>query len=118
MSVSALGLGMSLVVEVKRRSKAAVAPAVFLSLVAYFLWQAQQGERGLNTWTQRQRDLKVAQADLVQAEGEIAAWERRVQSLRSSPLDRDTLDERARQRLNLSVPSDVIVLYPQGQWLY
>jgi cell division protein FtsB len=109
---------MSLMVDVKRRARMAVAPAVLLSLVAYFLWQAQLGQRGLNTWAQRQTDLKVAREDYTMAQAEVAAWERRVRSMRSDRLDRDTLDERTRARLNLSDGNDVIVMYPPGQQLY
>jgi cell division protein FtsB len=109
---------MGLALEIKRKSRAAVAPAVFLALVAYFLWQAQQGERGLNTWRQRQEDLRFAQSDQARAEADLAAWERRVQALRASRLDRDTLDERTRAMLNLSDPADIIVMYPQGQRLF
>jgi cell division protein FtsB len=109
---------MSLVVDLKRRARMAVPPVVFLSLVAYFLWQAQLGPRGLNTWAQRQTDLKVAQQDYAMAQQEVAAWERRVRSMRSDRLDRDTLDERTRALLNLSDSNDIIVMYAPGQQLY
>ena len=44
-------------------------------------------------------------------EADRATWERRVPALRTSRLDRDALDERARAMLNLSDPSDIIVPY-------
>ena len=109
---------MGIAVEIKRQSKAALPPLVFMCLIAYFMWQAQQGGRGLNTDLQRREDLKLAQADLTRAQADLAAWERRVQSLRTTRLDRDALDERSRAMLNLSEPSDVIVPYAQGQRLF
>ena len=109
---------MSLAVAAKRTARAAIVPAVFLSLTAYFLWQAQQGNRGLNTWEQRKGDLLAAQSELQRAQTDLAGWERRVQAMQRSPIDRDTLDERARAMLNLSDPSDVILPYPQGQRLF
>ena len=109
---------MSLVVDIKRRARMAVAPAVFLSLVAYFLWQAQLGHRGLNAWEQRQTDLRVAKEDYAMAKADVSAWERRVESMRASRIDPDTLDERTRARLNLSDGNDVIVMYPPGDRLY
>lgn len=102
----------------RRRAKATVAPLLFLCLVAYFLWNATQGERGLRATVQRQRDLVAAQAELSHAEAELTAWERRVNSLRSNRLDRDALDERARAMLNLSDPADIIVPYGQAQRLF
>lgn len=109
---------MSIAVEIKRRTKAAIPPLLFMSLVAYFLWQAQQGERGLNADAERREALKFAQVDLARAEADLAAWERRVTALRASRLDRDILDERARAMLNLSDPGDIIIPYPQGQRLF
>ncbi len=105
-------------VGVKRRLQAAVPPCVFLLLVAYFLWSATQGDRGLRAMAQREEDLRGAQAMLARAEAETAVWERRVASLRSAHIDRDALDERARAMLNLSHPDDVIVLYPNNQKLF
>ena len=94
---------------IKRRMKAAVAPAVFLLLVSYFSWQATQGPRGLAANTQRNADMVAARQDQLQAEADLAAVERRVAALRNNRLDVDALDERARAMLNLSDPADIIV---------
>ncbi len=94
---------------IKRRAKAAVAPAVFLLLVSYFSWQATQGPRGLASSTQRNADMIAARQDQLQAEADLAAVERRVAALRNNRLDADALDERARAMLNLSDPADIIV---------
>jgi cell division protein FtsB len=102
----------------KRQAKAAVAPSVFLLLVAYFLWNATQGDRGLRAYAERQEDLKAAKGELARTESDLQVWERRVAGLRRSRLDQDALDERARAMLNLSHPEDVIVPYGQGQRLF
>lgn len=104
--------------DIKRRCKAAIPPLLLMSLVGYFLWQAQQGERGLHADAERREALKLAQADLARAEADLGAWERRVAALRASRLDRDMLDERSRAMLNLSDPGDIIVPYGQGQRLF
>jgi cell division protein FtsB len=109
---------MTIARALKRRARAAVPPLVFLSLVAYFLWQASQGDRGLAALAQRQQDLKAAQAELTRAEADLAAWDRRVAALRTSRLDPDALEERARAMLNLSDPNDIIVPYGNGQRLF
>ena len=103
---------------IRRKLAAATAPFVFLCLAGYFVWNGTQGDRGLNALAQRQDDLKGAQAQLARAETDLAIWERRVSGLRSSRLDRDALDERARAMLNLSDPADVVVPYAQGQKLF
>ena len=102
---------------VRRRSRAVVAPAVFLALTGYFMWSAQQGDRGLDTYALRQTELVAAQAEQSRMAAENAMWERRVAALRSR-LDPDALDERARAMLNLSVPTDVIVQYGEGRKLF
>jgi cell division protein FtsB len=104
--------------EIRRRTKSAVPPFIFLLLVAYFVWNATQGDRGLRVYAGRLEDLKVAQVDLARAESDLAGWERRVTGLRANQLDPDALDERARAMLNLSDPADVVVPYGQGKRLY
>jgi cell division protein FtsB len=104
--------------SVKRQLRAAVAPAVFLSLTAYFGWHATQGDRGLVSYAERQKDLVLAEAQLDRAKAEIVVWERRVAGLRGAQLDADVLDERARAMLNVSDPNDIVVLYPNGMRLF
>jgi cell division protein FtsB len=112
------GAGVSIGREIRRRVKAAVPPVVFLLLVAYFVWNATQGDRGLRAYAGRLEDLKAAQADLARAETDLANLERRVAALRVNRLDPDALDERARAMLNRSDPADLVVLYGQGKRLY
>ncbi len=102
---------MSLGRTIKRKAKGLIAPAVFLSLFGYFAWNVTQGDRGLKSYAQRQDLLKLAQAELVKAQRDQGAWERRVAGLRNQHIDRDTLDERARAMLNIADPTDVIVSY-------
>ena len=95
--------------EVKRKTRAAVAPALFLSLVGYFTWNVIHGDRGLVAYAKRQDLLKLKQAELADANAERDAWERRLASLRGARIDRDMLDERARAQLNLVDPEDIVV---------
>lgn len=102
--------------ELKHRAKAVVAPLIFLSVVAYFGWNVVKGDHGLVAYAQRQALLAQAQADQAKAQAERDAWELRVSGLRSSHIDADALDERARAMLNLADPADVIVPYsPQDR---
>ena len=100
---------MSIARALKRQLRAAVAPSVFLLLFGYFAWSATQGERGLKAGAQRRDDLVAALSEQSRAEQDLAAWERRVASLRTSRLDVDALDERVRAMLSLSDPDDIVV---------
>jgi cell division protein FtsB len=92
------------------------APTIFLSITAYFGWNATQGDRGLVAHAQRKELLSQVVDDQKAAKAERDAWEVRVSGLRARHLDPDTLDERARAMLNLAEPNDVIVkLGPQDK---
>ena len=93
-------------------------PTVLIALGGYFIWASFQGERGLEAQQQRQQAKLAAQQDLDAARQEQNVWQRRVEALRTEHLDRDALDERVRDRLNLANPSDIIILYPQGQRVF
>lgn len=99
-------------------ARALATPTLFLALTAYFGWNATQGERGLQTYALRQTQLTQVQADLRRTEGERDALERRVAGLRSQRLDPDSLDERARAKLNLVDPADLLVMYPANKRLF
>ena len=103
---------------IKRRTKSALPPALFLSLVAYFAWNANQGEHGRRSYTEQLRLLSQAQAGQLAADEEQAAWARRVSGLRDQALDADTLDERSRAMLNLAASGDIVIPYGQNRKLY
>ena len=109
---------MNLGRRVKLAARAMVAPTLFLTLVAYFGWNATQGERGLQSYALRQGQLKLVQADLQKVESERDLQERRVAGLRTQRLDPDTLDERARAMLNVADPADVVVMYGPTKKLF
>ena len=94
---------------IKMWLRAAIAPGIFLSLFGYFAWSATQGDRGLKASAQLRADLIAAQAEQKRAEADLQAWERRIAALRTTRLDTDALDERARAMLSLSLVSDIIV---------
>ena len=95
----------------KQRVRVMLAPAIFLSVTAYFGWNATQGDRGLVAYAQRQELLHQVLADEAFAKAERDAWEKRVSGLRTYHLNPDTLDERARLMKNLAEPTDIIVKF-------
>ena len=103
---------------IRRKLRAAVAPVIFLAVTGYFGWNVTQGDLGLKAYAARQQDLVLAQAGLARAQAEAAAWERRVLALRTTQIDGDALDERARAMLNLADPNDLVVPYAQEAHLF
>ena len=109
---------MPFVQALKRRTKAAIAPAVFLAITGYFGWSATQGAHGLVAYAQREQVLHQVEADRDVAQVQRDTWARRVASLQDDHLDLDTLDERARAMLNLADPNDIIVPYAPPNRLF
>ena len=109
---------MSFAREVKRRAKASVPSVVLLAVAGYFGWSATQGDHGLQAYAGKQEKLRIARLELNQVNAEVETWERRVAGLRSSRLDSDTLEERARAMLNLADPAEVVVMYGPGRKLF
>jgi cell division protein FtsB len=96
---------------IKRKLKLAAMPAFLLALTGIFLWQATQGEHGLLMRDRRQQELAQAEANLASAIAERDSWARKVDGLTPTHLDRDALDQRARELLNLADPGEIVVQY-------
>lgn len=101
-----------------RRLRAAALPLLFLACCGYFVWHALHGERGL--LASEQRDARIAEAEQERERigRELAALERRVEGLRGEQLDRDQLDERARQLLNMVGRDEIVIPYGPGRRLF
>ena len=96
----------------------AVVPAIGVCVVAYFLYYAVQGDRGLIALKQFQGEIATAEAVLEQVRAERERLDRRAQLMRSDHLDPDMLDERARSMLNLTTRDEIVIPYPPGQRLF
>lgn len=78
--------------------------------VSYFLFHAQHGARGLEargTLQQSQRELETELAGLT---AERKLWERRLSLVRDEAVDRDLLEEHARDTLGRVHRNDVILM--------
>src|SRR5580704_15969854 len=97
--------------ELRRQAKLAAMPAFLLALTGIFAWQATQGDHGLIMREQRKTQLAQAEANFAAAKAERDQWERKVAGLTPSHLDRDAVDQRARELLNLADPNEIVVQY-------
>jgi cell division protein FtsB len=106
---------MSILREIRRRSRLVVGPILGISLCGYFAFHLVEGDRGLLAWLRLSQQLREARTTLAQAEAERSTLERRVQLLRPEHIDRDMLDERARSQLDLVGRNDIVIVTPTHQ---
>ena len=104
--------------DIKRQAKSAAMPAALLAFAGIFAWQATQGNHGLIMRSERMTQMKQAEANLAAAKAERDKWERKVAGLTASHLDRDALDQRARELLNLAEPNEIVLQYGPKEKLY
>ncbi len=100
---------MALADELKRRARDVIGPVLGLSALAYFVYHAAEGDRGLFAYFRLTHQIVESQAALEEVTAERRALERRVSLLRSESLDRDLLEERARVILNYGRPDEVVI---------
>jgi cell division protein FtsB len=98
--------------ELKKRARSIAGPVLGVSLACYFTYHLVEGERGLSAWLHLSQQLKDAKAMQVAVRAERDALDHRVGLLRPEHLDRDMLDERAREMLNLAGPNEIVILRP------
>ena len=79
-------------------------------MIGYFWFHAYTGQRGLHAKHEIEQQMTELTAELDRLKLEHGQWERKVALLRSSSIDPDLLDERARSVLNLSHPNDLILM--------
>jgi len=102
---------MAVAIEFRQRFALIVLPVLGLGALAYLGYHFFEGERGLKaSWSVEQR-LAKAEAERRALMAERQRLEGRVGQLREGTLDRDMLDERLRQMLNLVQPNDIVILY-------
>jgi cell division protein FtsB len=104
---------MILATEIRRRARLVAGPVAGIGLVVYFSYHLVAGDRGIVAWRQLNDKIATAQTQLAQSEAIRTALDRRVALLRPNQLDRDMLDEQARQTLNLVAPDERVIFAPR-----
>jgi cell division protein FtsB len=100
---------MGLAHEVKKRTRAAIAPFLLILMVAYFGMSFVQGDRGLLAWIRLSDEIALDQADLADLMVHRTRMEHRIQLLRPNGLDLDMLDERARALLGFAHKDEIVI---------
>ncbi len=101
---------MSLLIELRRRSRTLVGPLLGACAVAYFAYHTVQGDRGLLAWFRLRHEIAEAEQTLARLKAQRAAMEHRASLLRPESLDPDLLEERARAMLNMGREDELIIL--------
>ena len=101
---------MALVLELRRRGRHVIGSTLGALVVAYFLFHAVQGDRGMLAWLQLRQQVAAAEAVLEQSRISRGHWQSRVALLQSRNLDRDLLGERARLVAGLVRSGEFVVL--------
>ncbi len=99
---------------VRKRLRSILLPlalyAVSGGVAAYFVAQAERGERGLEAKRQFKMQIYALNTELAAVKAERTEWERRLALLRDEEIDRDLLDERARVVLGRVHRNDVVIM--------
>ena len=78
--------------------------------ISYFAFHAFNGEHGIMAQRQFDQQKRELSDELRQLQTERAALERRVLLMKSDSIDPDILEEKSREMLGMTRPSDVVVL--------
>lgn len=95
--------------EIRRRARHVIGPAFGVCAVCYFAYHTVSGDRGLVAWRQLQQRVAEANAEYATVKAERERLERQVNLLSPSGVDRDMLDESARQILHYGRPDEAVI---------
>lgn len=103
---------------VRTRLAAILLPLAFHAFSAavggFFVWHAFHGDRGIDADIQYRRQMAGIEAKLKVVRAEEAEWRKRIDLLRGPDVDRDLLDEEARNLLNRVGKSDLVIVLPDA----
>lgn len=100
---------------VRRRLRAILYPLLLYcvsgAIGSYFVWHAVNGERGLKTKEDYQRQIAALQGHLHALKDEHRRWQVKVDLLRGATIDRDLLQEEAEAQLGRIGKNDLVVIF-------
>ncbi|HEX9904384.1 MAG TPA: septum formation initiator family protein [Propylenella sp.] len=97
----------------RQRKQSKVRPLLLpigcLFVLSYFAYHAVEGDYGLFALGKLRDRAASLQTDLDRVRAERQRMERHVALMRSESLDKDTIDERAREALNMADAKDIVI---------
>ena len=84
-------------------------PFCCLLIMGYFAYHAVEGDYGLFALGKLQERVASLEAELAAARAEREQMESHVALMRPESLDRDMIDERAREALNMADAKDIVI---------
>jgi cell division protein FtsB len=94
----------------KSKLKPLLVPVCSLFVLGYFAYHAVEGDYGLFALGTLQERVAALETELAGVRAERMRLERHVALMRPESLDRDMLDERAREALNVVDAKDIVIL--------
>ena len=85
-------------------------PAICTLLIAYFVFHAWSGRYGIVSMRNLEEERTRLEFELVRVQEKRAALEARALLLRDGTIEKDMLDEQARQMLGLAGPDEIVIL--------
>lgn len=79
----------------------------------FFVWHAVNGDRGLKVKIERKAEIAALRKELIQLKAERERWSKRLALISGGEIDRDILDEEARNLLGRVSPQDLVILLPK-----
>ena len=101
---------------IRTRIRGIVTPLLFWcvsgGIAGYFVWHAINGERGLKTKDEYERQIATLRGELGDLKRDHAAWSHKIELMSGTTVDRDLLDEQARFTLGRAGKNDLVVFLP------
>lgn len=95
----------------KRRLGRFVLPAITAAFLAYFGYHSIHGDFGLEATEKFLRQKAERQERLAALKIKRKALEREVAALSDGSIQKDMLDEQAREQLNMSKPDEIVIFH-------
>jgi len=94
--------------------KPLLVPVCCLFVLGYFAYHAVEGDYGLFALGKLQQRVATLEIDLDAVRDERKQMESHVALMRPESVDRDMVDERAREALNMSDAKDIVIFLGPG----
>ena len=94
--------------------KPLLVPVSCLLILGYFAYHAVEGDYGLFALGKLQARVAALRSELEAVRAERAGMESHVALMRPESLDRDMIDERAREALNMADVKDIVIFLGPG----